>query len=141
MPNNRDFRFTVTVECLVTEGVAKKKKEAKNKAYYAMAIKFGEVFKLLSPQMGTDRQELKIQIEKLLKPSTPITPKQSKPLLSSAPQTLSGLSSPTITLGVPKSETQQLEPSGSYIVPSPDPKQCKVEIPTDIKQFSQQQIQ
>merc|ERR1711892_470298 len=54
LPNNRDFQLTLTVKELVTVG---------------LAIKFGEVFKLLSPQLGTDKEELYSQIMKLIKPS------------------------------------------------------------------------
>jgi len=157
-PNNRGFHFTVTVEeHLVTNGVAKKKKDAKNKAYHAMALKFGEVFKLLSPQPGTDRQELNGQIEKLLKKPKPkiSSAKESVPKLSTdpVPPQISPGSSSSLPSSQPKIETPKQiiktpESKNTKAIPAPLPSNpigntitCKVDIPSDIKEYSQLQIQ
>jgi len=153
LQNNRSFHFTVTVEGVVTKGMAKKKKDAKNKAYHAMALKFGEVFRLLSPQQGTDRQELNCQIEKLLKKPKNSTATESLPKFSTLPSQItsgstSSLPSSSPKLEVPKQKLETTQPKLTKKIPasiSANPPgsniTCKVDIPCDIKEFSQQEIQ
>merc|ERR1712013_558159 len=135
------------------KGMAKKKKDAKNKAYHAMALKFGEVFRLLSPQQGTDRQELNCQIEKLLKKPKNSTATESLPKFSTLPSQItsgstSSLPSSSPKLEVPKQKLETTQPKVTKTIPasiSANPPgsniTCKVDIPCDIKEFSQQEIQ
>jgi hypothetical protein len=145
LPNYPEFSYTVTIKDLVTTGVAKKKKEAKNKAYHSMAIKFGEVFKLLSPQQGTNKEELDVQISKLIKPSqmnisnplkrkvTTMTP--SMPLVS---QVSSGISANLTS--VKENPDPVGVPVTSLTNPATQTTTVKVDIPINIPEYSQQQI-
>ena len=51
-PNNRKFQHAITVKEVTVEATAKKKKDAKNLAFKLMAVKLGEILRLLKPQPG-----------------------------------------------------------------------------------------
>ena len=51
-PNNRRFKHSITVKEVTVEATAKKKKDAKNLAFKLMAVKLGEILRLLKPQPG-----------------------------------------------------------------------------------------
>ena len=51
-PNNRKFQHVITVKEVTVEATAKKKKDAKNLAFKMMAVKLGEILRLLKPQPG-----------------------------------------------------------------------------------------
>ena len=51
-PNNRKFQHIITVKEVTVEATAKKKKDAKNLAFKLMAVKLGEILRLLKPQPG-----------------------------------------------------------------------------------------
>ena len=51
-PNNRKFQHVITVKEVTVEATAKKKKDAKNLAFKLMAVKLGEILRLLKPQPG-----------------------------------------------------------------------------------------
>jgi len=65
-PNNRRFKHSITVKEVTVEATAKKKKDAKNLAFKLMAVKLGEILRLLKPQPGTVRTQLNEQIRVML---------------------------------------------------------------------------
>merc|ERR1719339_414050 len=65
-PNNRKFQHAITVKEVTVEATAKKKKDAKNLAFKLMAVKLGEILRLLKPQPGTVRTQLNEQIRVML---------------------------------------------------------------------------
>merc|ERR1719331_3350431 len=65
-PNNRKFQHVITVKEVTVEATAKKKKDAKNLAFKLMAVKLGEILRLLKPQPGTVRTQLNEQIRVML---------------------------------------------------------------------------
>jgi len=144
-PNNRVFSYILTIKDLMATGVAKKKKDAKNSAYRLMAIKFGEVFKLLAPQQSTDRNELDQQIESLLKIPENKMHKTSKPIVNPMVTTDPVISQTVQSLTLPSTGTKlKIEVASTKSTgetPNSAILSVKVAcIPPSIAQYSQQQI-
>ena len=52
LPKNRKFKHVITVKEVTVEATSSKKKDAKNLAFKLMAVKLGEILRLLKPQPG-----------------------------------------------------------------------------------------